>query len=108
MSQVTQGTKSVPPSFFPLALIDRCIGARVQVLMKSQKEVIGILRGFDDFVNMVLDDVSEYTWEITPDGKSMEAKIEHLEAILLNGSNVVILIPCGEPPSLDLYKNINC
>jgi U6 snRNA-associated Sm-like protein LSm5 len=29
--------------------------------------VIGTLRGFDEYVNMVLDDVTEY--EITPTGK---------------------------------------
>jgi small nuclear ribonucleoprotein (snRNP)-like protein len=28
--------------------------------MKSSKEFVGTLRGFDDFVNVVLDDVTEY------------------------------------------------
>lgn len=51
----------------PLALIDKCIGSRIWVLMKGDKEVIGTLRGFDEFVNMVLDDVVEY--QITPFGK---------------------------------------
>jgi U6 snRNA-associated Sm-like protein LSm5 len=35
--------------------------------MKGDKELIGTLRGFDEFVNMVLDDVVEY--EITAAGK---------------------------------------
>ena len=51
----------------PLALIDKCIGSRIWVLMKGDKELIGTLRGFDEFVNMVVDDVTEY--EITPSGK---------------------------------------
>lgn len=34
---------------------------------KGDKEVIGTLRGFDEYVNMVLDDVTEY--EITPTGR---------------------------------------
>ena len=37
----------------PLELIDRCIGFKVWVLMKSEKEFVGVLRGFDDFVNVV-------------------------------------------------------
>lgn len=35
--------------------------------MKGDKEIIGTLRGFDEYVNMVLDDVTEY--EITPAGR---------------------------------------
>ena len=38
--------------------------------MKNEKEFVGTLRGFDDYVNMVLDDVVEYesAW---PDGSSV-------------------------------------
>eukprot|EP01035_Chromulina_nebulosa_P016863 gene16863-22350_t len=32
--------------------------------MKGDKEIVGTLRGFDEYVNMVLDEVTEY--EITP------------------------------------------
>eukprot|EP01054_Gregarina_sp_Poly1_P008635 Gregarina_sp_Poly_1__8634@NODE_5130_length_406_cov_241_460177_g3623_i0_p1_GENE_NODE_5130_length_406_cov_241_460177_g3623_i0NODE_5130_length_406_cov_241_460177_g3623_i0_p1_ORF_typecomplete_len106_score14_08LSM/PF01423_22/2e16LSM14/PF12701_7/0_085DUF150_C/PF17384_2/0_13_NODE_5130_length_406_cov_241_460177_g3623_i042359 len=104
---MASSSKSAGSSFFPLALIDRCIGSRVLILMRSQKELVGVLRGFDDFVNMVLDDVTEYTWEPSADGKSLEAKTEYREAILLNGSNVAILVPCGDAPPPDLYRNIN-
>ena len=34
--------------------------------MKGDKEIIGTLRGFDDYVNMVLDDVTEI--DKTPTG----------------------------------------
>ena len=37
----------------PLELIDRCIGHKIWILMKSEKEFVGVLRGFDDFVNVV-------------------------------------------------------
>lgn len=52
---------------------------------------IGILRGFDDYVNMVLDDVIEYTF--SPDGTKTASK---LESILLNGNNIAIMVPGGE------------
>lgn len=47
-----------PPSssswFFPLKLlelIDKCIGSRIWVLMKTEKEFVGTLLGFDDYVS---------------------------------------------------------
>ena len=40
-------------------LIDKCIGSRIWILMKGDKELVGTLQGFDEYVNMVLDDVVE-------------------------------------------------
>ena len=40
-------------------LIDKCIGSRMWVVMRGDKELVGTLRGFDDYVNMVLEDVTE-------------------------------------------------
>jgi U6 snRNA-associated Sm-like protein LSm5 len=34
---------------------------------QGEKEIVGTLRGFDEYVNMVLDDVTEY--EMTPTGR---------------------------------------
>ena len=48
--------------------------------MKNDKEIVGTLLGFDDFVNMVLEDVTEY--ESTPEGR----RITKLDQILLNGN----------------------
>lgn len=37
----------------PLELVDKCIGSRIWVIMRGDKELVGTLRGFDEFVNMV-------------------------------------------------------
>ncbi|KAK8374232.1 hypothetical protein O3P69_014125 [Scylla paramamosain] len=58
--------------------------------MKSDKEIVGTLLGFDDFVNMVLEDVTEY--ESTPEGR----RITQLDQILLNGNHITMLVPGGE------------
>eukprot|EP00922_Rhytidocystis_sp_ex-Travisia-forbesii_P008533 GHVS01012536.1.p1 GENE.GHVS01012536.1~~GHVS01012536.1.p1 ORF type:complete len:146 (+),score=56.48 GHVS01012536.1:248-685(+) len=79
------------PSYLPLALVDKCTGSRIWVIMKGDKELVGTLRGFDDYVNMVLDDVTEYSF--TPTGK----KETHLDSILLNGTNITMLVPGGIP-----------
>lgn len=53
--------------------------------MKNDKEIVGTLLGFDDFVNMLLDDVTEY--ENTPEGK----RITKLDQILLNGNTITMV-----------------
>ncbi|KDQ16727.1 hypothetical protein BOTBODRAFT_53821 [Botryobasidium botryosum FD-172 SS1] len=77
----------------PLELIDRCIGSRIWVVMKSEREFTGTLLGFDDFVNMVLEDVTEY--ETTPEGDRKSTK---LAQTLLNGNNICMLIPGSAGP----------
>ncbi|KAH8364759.1 hypothetical protein KR084_011186 [Drosophila pseudotakahashii] len=81
---------AVPPpsnisTLMPLELVDKCIGSRIHIIMKNDKEMVGTLLGFDDFVNMLLDDVTEY--ENTPDGR----RITKLDQILLNGNNITMV-----------------
>ncbi|KAF8202967.1 hypothetical protein BJ912DRAFT_1018819 [Pholiota molesta] len=64
----------------PLELIDRCIGSKIWVIMKSEREFTGTLLGFDDYVNIVLEDVTEF--ETTPQGVKKTA----LAQTLLNGT----------------------
>lgn len=53
--------------------------------MKNDKEIVGTLLGFDDFVNMLLEDVTES--EATPEGR----RVTKLDMILLNGSNITMV-----------------
>lgn len=73
----------------PLELIDKCVGSRIWVIMKGEKEFSGTLVGFDDYVNMVLEDVTEFDYS----GNNTQ-----LPKILLNGNNICMLIPGGEGP----------
>ena len=82
---------SLPP--LSAELVDKCIGSRIHIVMKSDKEIVGTLLGFDDFVNVVLEDVTEF--EITPEGR-----ITKLDQILLNGNNITMLVPGGEGPEV--------
>ena len=66
-------------------LVDKAIGSRMHIIMKNDKEIVGTLLGFDDFVNMVLEDVTEY--ESTPEGR----RITKLDQILLNGNNITMV-----------------
>ncbi|KZT57095.1 Sm-like ribonucleo protein [Calocera cornea HHB12733] len=76
----------------PLELIDRCIGSRIWVITKGEREFAGKLLGFDDFVNMVLEDVTEYI--NTEEG----VKKVRLQQTLLNGNNICMLVPGSNGP----------
>lgn len=124
-----QSLQGNPSQILPSELIDRCIGSRVWVVMRGDKELEGTLRrgagrggqpaasgagggtccnvdrlaghscaalplpappdrrGFDVFVNMVLEDVTEY--EITPEGKKVGANCWALAVCCLQASSLV-------------------
>lgn len=92
--------------------MDKCIGSRIHIIMKHDKEIVGTLLGFDDFVNMLLgeyinwilplifelllniyiylglftEDVTEY--ENTSEGR----RVTKLDQILLNGNNITMVM----------------
>lgn len=78
--------------YLPLALVDKCLGTKVWIIMKGEKEITGVLRGFDDYMNMVMEDVTEYTF--TPEG----VKTTDLKDLLLNGNYIAMIVP-GERPN---------
>ncbi|KAJ8767373.1 hypothetical protein K2173_017417 [Erythroxylum novogranatense] len=88
---------SNPLQLLPSELIDRCIGSKIWVIMKGDKELVGTLRGRvlkpgpDRPVRSGLDQVTDR--EITAEGR----RITKLDQILLNGNNIAILVPGGSP-----------
>mmetsp|Transcript_16007 Transcript_16007/g.40281 ORF Transcript_16007/g.40281 Transcript_16007/m.40281 type:complete len:99 (+) Transcript_16007:14-310(+) len=87
--------KQLGGQLLPLELIDRCVGSKIWIILKGDKEFVGTLRGFDDYVNMVLEDVTEFELEVEGGGGYTTTQ---LEQILLNGNNVCMLVPGGEGP----------
>ncbi|XP_005673330.1 U6 snRNA-associated Sm-like protein LSm5 isoform X2 [Phacochoerus africanus] len=68
-----------PSQLLPLELVDKCIGSRIHIVMKSDKEIVGTLLGFDDFVNMVLEDVTEF-WFL----EEKDLKYEWISSLMLD------------------------
>ncbi|NXN30143.1 LSM5 protein, partial [Nycticryphes semicollaris] len=83
-----------PSQLLPLELVDKCIGSRIHIVMKSDKEIVGTLLGFDDFVSILW--WKRLKLEITPEGR----RITKLDQILLNGNNITMLVPGGEGPEV--------
>ncbi|GIQ87516.1 hypothetical protein KIPB_009566, partial [Kipferlia bialata] len=66
-------------AFAPLEVVDQCLDKEVLVLLQGKKEITGILRGFDDNVNLVIDNVTDT--EHVSQGKLVEKR----DRVLLNG-----------------------
>lgn len=73
------------PTVLPLEAIDRAIGSKIKILLTNDKEFNGKLVGFDDFVNVVLEDVTEV------DAEGNEGK--PIKKMLLNGAQIAMLCP---------------
>lgn len=69
----------------PLEVIDKAIGSSIKVLLTNNKEFNGKLVGFDDFVNIVLEDVVEIGSSTNP-GRP-------IKKMLLNGAQIAMLSP---------------
>jgi U6 snRNA-associated Sm-like protein LSm5 len=82
-----------PSLLLPSELVDKCVNEKVWIIMKSgHKEFTGTLRGFDVYVNCVLEDAIEHDRDAET-GKETQKK---LESILLNGNNICMIVPGGE------------
>ena len=69
--------------------------------MQGEKEFFGILRGFDEYFNLILDEVKEYS-DTGVGGKRV--LINEVESMLLNGAHICMLIPGDNPPPLGLNE----
>lgn len=82
-------------------LVDKCIGSKIWVLMKNEKEFTGTLLGIDDYVNMVLENVTELYVFACPylylanslfsERTSTGLVQSSLDQILLNGNHICMV-----------------
>ena len=64
-------------------LLQKSLGSMVLVKLKGGREVRGVLRSFDQHLNLVLDDAEELR----------ESKTRKLGLIIVRGDNVVLISP---------------
>ena len=67
----------------PLALLEKSLIKRVTLLLKDSRTLEGRLVGYDEFMNMVLEDTEERTVEQT----------RKIGSVILRGNNVVSISP---------------
>ena len=95
--QSTAATTLGVGHILPLEVVDKCIGRQLWVIMKGEKEFYGKLRGFDDYLNMIMDDVKEFAFSGT--GKERQL-VSHHRNMLLNGAHICMMVP-GENKALE-------
>jgi small nuclear ribonucleoprotein len=76
----------------PMELLQISIGSQVLVELKGRKKIKGRLRGFDQHVNLILEDAEEISF----DPETEEQTVVTIDTVIVRGDNVVIVSP---PPS---------
>ena len=67
----------------PLVLLEKSLNKRVTLLLKDSRTLEGRLVGYDEFMNLVLEDTEERTKEQT----------RKIGSVILRGNNVVSISP---------------
>lgn len=89
------GKSKIIQYYINLEVVDKCIGNKIWVIMQGDKEYFGLLRGFDEYLNIVMDDVKEYTFAGAGGKRQL---VSEEDSILLNGSHICMMIPGDEEP----------
>ena len=74
---------NVPFMVMPLNVLEKSINKRVQLLLKDNRILEGKLVGYDDYMNMVLEDTEE----------TKEDNVRRVGTVVLRGNNVVTIVP---------------
>ncbi|MEM0157899.1 MAG: LSM domain-containing protein [Thermoplasmataceae archaeon] len=67
----------------PMKMLEENLNKRVALLLKDNRILEGVLSGYDEYMNMVLEEVEE----------SAENLTRKLGTVIIRGSNVVRIVP---------------
>ena len=67
----------------PLNVLERSINKRISLLLKDGRTLVGKLNGYDEYMNMVLEDTEE----------THNDQVRRLGIVVLRGNNVVTIVP---------------
>jgi small nuclear ribonucleoprotein len=67
----------------PLHVLEKSLNRRVSLLLKDSRILEGTLVGYDDYMNMVLEDTEE----------TMGDQVRRIGTVILRGNNVVTIVP---------------
>ncbi|MFX1566310.1 MAG: LSM domain-containing protein [Promethearchaeota archaeon] len=75
-------------------LLGRSLNSQVLVKLKGDRELRGRLRGYDQHLNLILDDAEDLS----------EQPPQELGTVILRGDNVILLSPSGKSPNKKAEK----
>jgi len=71
------------PLAMPLNILERHINKIVMLTLKDGRTLEGKLSGFDEYMNMILEDTEE----------NREDQVRRLGTVVLRGNNIVSIVP---------------
>lgn len=67
----------------PLKILEKSVNRKLNLLLKDGRVLEGKLIGFDDYMNLVLEDTEE----------RIEENVRKIGTVVLRGNNVVTIVP---------------
>ncbi|MEE9164486.1 MAG: LSM domain-containing protein [Thermoplasmata archaeon] len=67
----------------PLQILERSLNKKISLILKDDRVLVGTLAGYDDYMNMVLEDTEETQGE----------QVRRVGTVVLRGNNVVTIAP---------------
>lgn len=67
----------------PLSILEKSVNKKVSLLLKDNRMLQGTLVGYDDYMNMVLENTEETNGD----------QVKRLGTVILRGNNVVSITP---------------
>ena len=67
----------------PLSVLEKTVNRRISLLLKDNRVLEGKLVGYDDYMNMVLEDTEE----------TKDEQVRRIGTVVLRGHNVVTITP---------------
>ncbi len=67
----------------PMNVLEKSLNTKITLLLKDSRMLKGKLTGYDDYMNMVLEDVEE----------NKDGNIKRLGIVILRGNNVITISP---------------
>lgn len=67
----------------PLNVLEKSVNKTVALLLKDGRTLEGKLTGFDEYMNMILEDTEE----------TKDENVRRLGTVILRGNNIVTIVP---------------
>ena len=67
----------------PLQILEKSLNKKISLILKDDRVLVGTLVGYDDYMNMVLEDTEETQGE----------QVRRVGTVILRGNNLVTIAP---------------
>lgn len=76
----------------PINVLDKSKNSRISLLLKDDRRLEGKLVGYDEYMNLVLEDTEE-TIELEAGESGKSTSVKKLGRVILRGNNIVTISP---------------